>query len=759
MWDSEEYLERIVKVLNDPFTVRMSLNAYSMLEEIAHKQGRFYPLGLLHKALGLTYSRIDRGTVEIEVDREIKECDIRTEDGEYSVLIAGMEVALPLGLKSIAHAVKKGLQLEKALKDKICRIQTKSYINTLALVSLSKALVQTGQDTHDLFYRRIVDSIGDPNSTVKLKAINAALAIGENSGKLIANTLAALKKDSLNAYPNPVWSPGMLSLVGIHIYKTKDKNACKSAIKIVNRYVGKISNEKVLNGVLVILWGMTSCGYKKHLPFLVLISLFARYPDIKRSASGLLVEYLGHNPSEESLAIMDSIRSRTPDIKAILLFGRVSRSLIIRYSNILVSEGTPLLIKRAAQLKMYAGEREYAYDPADIFSKICAFRIFLKTRNIPRLEELVSQTDATKLSTNVKIEMCLLEQVVKSVRIIGLSLQNSRKALLYALGKNVFPVRTIRALYTHRNTAVINIKAAVKTPSTLLALALLKDPAVKDIKKTQMECPEILLHKHSSAYPGCIYLLAVGKIISDETAKSVLFSLLECYDTDPVLGDVGSYIRADALFLLVCRYTEPTITSSLPPCIKRELPMGIVVTLLTKKRIRLTKEEKKVLVGYILKLAADKSRRIALLIFTSILPSIKGLPSILKYLLDGYNKAVDYLPVEDAIVSGCTETLKYILQKRRRILQRKKHLNGAYPDIKISLTEKTTQIKLIVEGVINTFASSDGSLTRKVIDYSEGVFKSRIVRKAANKQIKFLEASASRNSLHLINEIKRKILI
>lgn len=755
----EEYLQGIVEVLSDPFSVRVSLKTYERIEKIAKKEGRFYPKGSLHKALGLIYSRMERHTIEIEGKEIEGKCAIFTDGNEHTVLIGGMAVCLPLGLKSMAYGIKKGVRMEADLLKKIPEICSKSYIDSLAHISILKALVHTGQDRDGVCYNKIVDLIGDSNSTVKIKAINAVLKIGSGSD-LINSTLSALKEDSRNIVPNPVWSPGMLALIGIHIYKTHDMGVCSTAIRIVEKYLTKATNEKVLNGILVILWGMTSSGYKKHLPFLVLMSLFSRVPDIRRSAIGLLIEYLGHNPSDRALEIIDSIKKRSPDILKVLLFGRVSRRLIIRYSNVLVSEGTPYLIKRAAQLKVYAGETDYKYDETDIFSKICAFRICLRHKNREKLEELVLCTDVSKLSPLVKIEMDLIRQVIKSVRVVGLSLENAQTALVYALRKNIFPIDTIRSILAHKEHAIstLPLRRTTKTPSTLLALTMLKDPVFQGIEKKGLECPSVFLHRHSSVYPSCMYLMGAIGTISKETAKHTLFDLLNCYDVDPVLGDIGSYIRMDALYLLVLPYTSDQIVHTLPGTIKKTLPMGIVASKLTRKRLHLTKEEKVKLVGYILKLAIDKSRRISLLLFSSILPSIKHLPYVLKYLLSAYTKYLAEGSVEDAIVAGCMATLKHMLQKRRKRVK-KARMKGPVSTCSKYLSILEEQIKMMVCGTINTLISSDGGLSKKIQAQSTEIFMHRIAKKEASIHIQSIEEASSKNTRRMINEIKSSILI
>ncbi|KAI5190824.1 hypothetical protein NEMIN01_1226 [Nematocida minor] len=762
MSSNEEYLERIEKVLSDPFSVTMAHTTYEKVHKIAQSQGRFYPTGALHKALGLMCSRVSRNTIAIEglpVDQNENEkaCSTHMYITGDTAHIVGMEVSLPLGLKSIAYCIKKGVKISEQLMREVSEIETKSYIVMLSLISIAKAIVQTGQDKDGVFYNKIVDMIGEANSTVKIKAINAALKIGTGSN-LIDNTLAALKQDSANIMPNPVWSPGMLALVGIHIYKTKDKKASKKALKIVSNYIGKLSNEKVLNGVLVIFWGMNWSGFSRHLPFLVLMSLFSRSVDIRKSSIGLLMEYLGHNPSDRSLHVIDSIKHHKPDIKMLLKFARVSRKLLVRYSDVLIAEGTPLLIKRAVQLKIYAGEKECQYDSTDIFSKIAAFRFFLKRRNITKLEELISATNPSKLSTLVKIDMELLRQMLKSIKLVGPSSPNSKLAILYTLNKNLFTRQIVKILYIHRQkVADINIRRAMKTPTTLLALAVLKDPILQNIENTGLECPSVSLYAHSPVYAACIYLLAANRAVSHASAKNVLFKSLSCYAVDPTLGDIGSYSRTDALYLLMLPYIDtPLAMSKLSGALVRDTPIGVIASKLTKKRLHLTKEEKSALVGYILKLAVDKSRRLSLLIFSSILPSIKKPPKILRHLLDKYNAALDNLPVEDSILAAGISTLKCLLRKNNREDEMVKREDSAKTS---GQTRTQERIGAMLEGIINTLISSDGRLSKKIISGSLEIFSDQLCRDLANSYLKHLLKTASKSSCRIINEIKSKIMI
>ncbi|KAI5127573.1 hypothetical protein NEPAR04_1113 [Nematocida parisii] len=771
---AEEYLQKVEEILANPFLVKMTESTYNKIRDMAKVQGVYYPEGRLHHVLGLIHSRANRDTIYIfGIDQESKRCTI----GDSSVEMCGISIGLPLGLKAISQSIKKGFVIDENNLQKSIRIESKSHLVQMAMISLFKAVVQRGLDKEGVFYNRIIDMIGESNSQVKIKAINAALKIGKRSN-LIENTTNGLMDESKKILPNPVWSPAMLALLGIHIYRAKEKadEAIKKVLKIVKNYIVKVSNEKALNGLLVILWGMTKSGEKKHLPFIILLSLFSRHSEVRKSAIGIFIEYLGHNPSDRSLCLLDEIRKPVPNIKMLLKFGRISKALLISYSNLLVSEGTPLLIKRAAQLKMYAGE-EYAWDAADIFSVVCALRMNISeykkkkkrkdstiSTTVAKLTEIVSTISPKFLSPLVKIELELMKLLIKAVQRTGLATPSSRAALLHCMGKNVFTKEVLKALLVHKETIdqtfISSIGRTAKTPTTVLAAIMVKAPQIEKMDKMGVECPAIALMKGSPSYASYVYLLATQRIISPEKAKAVLFELLACYTVDPLLGDIGSYCRFDSLYLLVhaCARSPEALKYELYNKRQNSVPLSVVLSQLKlpSAGIKLSKEEKKLLMQNILKLSIDKSRRLAHAIFTTILPAFQKVypHRLLRYIFSVYTKEVQNASLDTAILAAGLKTMKRLLRAQRR----KQTKSETAAPIE-STAERRTTISMVLEGVLNTLISSDGSVHQKILGMEKGLFKVKNIQNLANNYLERVFGSASKNTQWKINEIRSKILI
>ncbi|KAI5161438.1 hypothetical protein NEAUS04_0528 [Nematocida ausubeli] len=852
---SDEYLEKIEITLSNPFTVQMSQETFCRLRGLAEKQARHYPQDRLYKILGLICSRLNRQTLRIAGREDEKECIFEIYENQQ-ISVCGIEMGLPLGLKVLAYGIKRGLSVDRDILLKIAHLETKSFLAQKALVSISKAVVQRGLDYDGLFYNRIIEMLGESNSDVKIKAIQAALKIREKSN-LIENTIDALLRDSEKTVPNPIWAPAMLALLGVHIYREKEgekSRNVKIALRIVKNYMVKISNEKVMNGLMVILWGMTQVGVKAHLPFLILLSIFSRSSDIRKTASGLLVEYLGHNPCDQSLRIIDTIRSRQPDIKALLKFGRISRSLLAEFSVVLVSEGVPLLIKRAAQLKVYA-QQECTWDAADLFSKVCALRVCLiqhrreekrkrsedveevkmsdiakdtemqkesknteeiiQSQNIPSREiclsdkeidgiyssvseinnlsvrktlaeisekdsstELNGQLERQKsaelldtlarivqdispkiLSPLVKIEAEALRLQIKAIRILGLAAPHAEAAIMHCMAKNIFTKEVLQVLLLHAHSIneqiALRLGRAVKTQTTVLALIIIKHPLLQTIQNE--ECPRMSILKSSPGYASYIYLLAIKRLVPVERAKSILFSLLDCYTTDPLLGDIGSHCRLDALCILA-RAAWPSRPYKYPYSIRQgtqPVPISFVLSRLKLPEIdfSFTEAERALLVRYTLKLAADKSRRISHIVFTCILPSVKRVQphSFLSHILAVYQKSTKTSPLEDAAVAAATSTGLSLL----RISMQK----GQETSCATDRQSARKALKMLLSGLLNALVSADGRLFQKILLHGKKLFRRKKIQKIVKSLLEKISESANKQAAWKINEISKEILI
>ncbi|KAH9385935.1 uncharacterized protein NEMAJ01_0831 [Nematocida major] len=760
----QAYLEKVKSVLSNPFSVRMKESTYEIIRALAQKQGGFYPTGDLHKVIGLIRARADRGTICIGAEGSaevalvsMQACEIREASHERTVHIAGMDVNLALGLKSIAYSIKKGSSLPAQVHGEVQGIDSSSYIVKMCVLSLAKAVAQTKQEHSAEYYNRAVAMIGDSNSAVKIKAINCALKTG-NAGSLIKNTLAALKEDSKKVMPNPVWSPGMLALVGIHIYRTHDRKAEKRALKIVKSYLVKLSNEKVLNGLFVVLWGMGQSGSTRQLPFLIILSLFARTADARKSAVGLLVEYFGHHPNERALEIIDSLKSPSPKIKKILRFGRVSRKLLSEYADVLISEGAPLLVKQGAQLKVYAGEASYQWDAADTFSKVAALRIFLHFRNTRKLEETLLCIEPKALSSLVQIDLELLRLALKAVQRVGLRLPVAKALLLHCMRKNLFALHVLRIVQKNKSTpelSAMGIERAPKTPTTVLSLVVARSPLLQNISQTGMECPRASVCKSSPAYAACMYLLAQKKTVSAKAVKAILFQLLECYTVDPSLGDIGAHSRLDALYLLVREYAEGrALLLNLTGGVLREAPMSVTISKFAPRSLKMhmSRREKRLLVGYVLKLAVDKSKRIGMLIYSCILPALKRPPRILSFMLEKYHAALARLPVEDAMLEAGVASLKALLKNLKRA--RRRASQGHAKPAKVRET-----IKMMVGGIMNSLVSSDGRLYAKIASKIRQTFETKVVQKIAHEHAERIARDGTQSARRIIKELKAQMLI
>ncbi|OAG29037.1 hypothetical protein NEDG_01176 [Nematocida displodere] len=715
----EAFLESVLVVLNRPFSATMTEETFARVIEQGKRLNEHFPVGCIDEVLGGMHSKFSRGALTVK-GAEVKSAHTLSKE---SVQLLGHALGLPLVLCALAQSMRKGGVVDSRSISFVLGLDVSSYTRALGMAAFYRAdILLRGKDSP--CYNGLVSLIGHPNSAVKMEAINSLLDSGCGPG-LVLRTVEALEKDVQNVVVNPIWAPGMLALVGVYLYRgfsgfsgfskvrgfsgvrgadsSKVRGADSSGfagleldrvLRVVKGYITKSSDERVLNGVQVVCWALTKCGVQRHFPYLAAMALFSKSGSIKKAAMGLLIEYSGHNPNKHSLEIMDAAALPQPPIQKLVGLCRISPKLLQKYSLLLISEGAPSRIKLGVFL--WRLTRQPWTCSTEPFNRVASMRMVLAERSgagtqapspgtQARAQALVEQLSVKNISLLVPLDKESLRLALKLCRMLPSS-PTTKTLIIFALKKNIFIRSAIKTIHQQKAHPELEkeLKTALKSPGVLLAQAFLTAKAKRPI----------LPPPTSPVYLSAQYLIGALCKKDGSVAKKALFASLECYKQDAYLGDVGSFARLDALFLLYLEYAAgKDLLKTLPASVAKTNPYPGIVSKLTKRRLKLLPEERKTLLSLTLKLAIDKSRRISIFIFSSLLPSfLAHRPSrALSLLFRKYVHFLETLPIEDSIVHAVSVLLQRLIKGSNGFLARS-----------------------ICEGAVNSLLSADALLFGKI---------------------------------------------
>jgi len=703
----EEWLMELYKKLDTPFKTVISQNTFEKIAEIAESPRSTSKN--IHKVIGIVHARLSRGVLEIAGQAVPAEIQIE-KDG---ILLLGLVLHKALGTKSVSHSIKKGGHIEWSTLEKLFYIGHASVPEKTSKISLLTSAIEAGKDKKSLCYNELLGMIGDQNSEVKMKAIQSITRTGE-IGPLAEKTAEALEKEALSAAPNPVWSPGMLVLLGVCIYKkgntlpkkenaTQNKDFHRKTLRLLSAFVCATENEKILHGVLAVLWALTQNRHTDHLFLLAALFRFSKHVSVRRSAKGVIIEHLGRHPSSHNLYIMDKVLQQPRRTKALFSLYKPKKPFLLKYSHLLISQGEPERIKSGVHLRRLAREPGWACDPSDLFSVIAAARISLIEKNTPEMEKILSDVKAKNISLSYAPSKELLRLVLKIIRKTGVFHKNAQDIVMFALKKEVFLKESIKAIPNTKKHDFPEFENLLKNsltyPGPAFALASSSKTYPSDLFKPAQD-------PKSRAYLSIIFLLGAKNSAKNteipKKAKTFLFSHLSCYDTSSYLGDVGSFFRFDALLLLSLRYLNlHTLNSLISDKLKAQQPYSLLVSQTTRLSFKLSPKEKHLLELHLVKLCIDKSRRIAAFIYTALLPSIEFKTKILASLIHEQQKYDKEMAQEDSYVLA----VESILRKTTR----------GYTCVD---GEKALLLsKYILEGLANSLLSADGYLLKTILHH------------------------------------------
>ncbi|KAI5171199.1 hypothetical protein NEFER03_0601 [Nematocida sp. LUAm3] len=709
-----EWLHGVHTLLCEPFTISISGETYRRVMDMGHAVGHRYPFGWIHKVLGGIYGRIQRGTVNVIGE----DAGVRATIGDDHLFMFGRRFCLPLGLKALGYAIKKGLLIDSEVLGGVTCLDSSSSVVALSLCSFYKAVIVSGQDRDRACYNKLIELVGHRSSDVRIKSAWALslFSCGEE-------VLGVIEREGEMPVPNPRWAPGILLLGGFIFYR-ENRNIEefeKRIIYVIGKYINISYDEKIFNGILFILWVLTKKGKKDHLCFLLVLSLFSRYSSVKRSAKGILTEYFGMYPCESGLLLMDILLKRSQKKKEILkLFSyfRIRKSFIKKFSLHIIEEGTPSRVKLGVFL-WRSSNKKWIVNWKDIPNRMATLRISLFPEQKDLLNEIFPLILAKDFSSSSEQTKELLKLSLRAIRKKNIPSENTRKILLISLKRNLFLKITIKTIISLKDPLFLDLlKKNLSSPQCYLAYSLTSKEKLNLPQSLTTPLPSITL------LPS-LYAQAIRGTLSKKKLKTILFSSLFSYEKDPHLGDIGAYLRYDSLILLSLHLIDQRkfLNSIINFPNSQKLSLSLIIPKLSKTKLSLSKKETSSLHQRILSLSIDKSKRISSLIVHALLPALKHKTPPLTQFLTNYNKNILSLPQEDSLILSALPLIKYKTQKSP-----------------------------IIFSLINTLISSDNYLFKKIIKYFLNPLKHKENVKITEKAL--LSFSSKSNS-HLINEIKQ----
>jgi len=750
--------------LHMPFGMIVSEETYRSIKDIASTTQSIVKGSVVHKVIGIVHARMTTERIKIACSsaEHSKLAEVRiihSESGKIArICMLDIEMSVAVGLKSIAQSIKKGGIVPWSAIEEIAKSTAyTSYIDKLAVVSVCKAAVKAGIDRDSVCYNRIVSMVGDSNSTVKIKAMHSAVYIGDTQ-KLQEQTAEALQREGDKSTVNTVWAPGMLGLLGMCIYKDRREYSAYTemytqAVQIAQRYICKTEDERVLHGVLVVLWAMTERGTDVHISVLVVLALLCRHASVQKSAKGLIVAHIGSKPDKRSLHMMDAVCAQRADVQRVLHMYKVhtkGREMLVAYANMLVAEGTAERIRTGVYIRRLAKEKGWVCDTRSIFSIIAGMRIALHEDNTEEMYKIVQKINSKDVCAHVPITKEMARIALIAIRRIGIEQKSAQDIVMTALTKNICIYEALRVLEKHMtDTIEKTLLRTHKTPGVVLALSHCSN----NITDTQYST----MQKESDAvYIASVYMRECRKDKEErkrsmQATTSMLLSKLECYDTDSSLGDVGAHTRMDALLLLCMQDADRRKMAQMIP--ERMYNSGrhhaLVPLRISTRYIKLTKEQKQKLHACIVKMAIDKSRMISTVLLQCILPCMHTKTKVLAWIQKGYEEYACKYGIEDACVMGTRD----VMQKIARTVKRKKRQNSSAESIEYY----SAMLTAMIEGVVNTLLSADGCLFSKVLAEYKVVLQDREVCKVLAHTLSIQQYSTILQTVHRIQEIREKL--
>ncbi|KAI5189025.1 hypothetical protein NECID01_0380 [Nematocida sp. AWRm77] len=499
----ENKLKDIHSSIDTPFCTVLSEKTFKEIEECAKTTVFCAGTPEIARVLGVMHARATRRQLSIE--GRVLETYASLSENEVSIL--GIPCRVSLGVKALAQSIKKGGTLPWSLIEEIALAQKSTCAEKTSLCSFCKAVVKTGQDRNSLCYNRLFDFVGDVNTLVQLKAIFGLVSV-QCSDTLIKNILGSLEADVQNRIPNPVWTPGLWTLLGVWIERTGTAHlparpilqhnpspspspspstpipipisiptgtpipACTrtSLSPLIEQYIWKTSDENSLMGILTVLWALTRHKETWHMQYTAVLALFARHASIRHSAKGILIEYLGMHPSKNNLHIMDLLSAPAHKAARPLLHAlKVKRKVLRGLAPLLVSEGVPERIRLGVRIRAWAEKKaparteaeactpkqvskqvsKHGYNLNNLFEHVAALYTGLWEKDRGALETALKHVRTEDVSLLVNASKELLKLALQSVLLLGVDAPNAKEVLFFALRKDVFPVLTAQILLTH----------------------------------------------------------------------------------------------------------------------------------------------------------------------------------------------------------------------------------------------------------------------------------------------------------------------
>lgn len=761
-WIESKQLKRIAERVDEPLPLTISSETLHLLQLAISAYNGFSPCSMLCKAVGGIHARACKRQIKVFDSAESLNRELDTSisiTAQRKVYVAECIVELPMGLAIAAESIKRGGNIDTHVKDfVVTEIKHFSTVEASMSVLFLSTIVCTGQDKNGSCYNALISLVSYPEKAVKVSSIISLIDAGRLS-VLLTNVVTALSADASCALPNPRWAPGMLVLAGLALYRhnLEDINGLKKDINhldinlqlnlLIDRYITNSYDERILDGVMTVFWALTKksiCTW--HLPYLAVLSLFCKSSIIRKTARGILIEHLGHNPCPLALPIMDALSSRRPPYRKILRFFKVKQSLLRRYGVLCVSEETPKRIRLGVILLSKSTPTgsaiKWNINWSSLSSLVAATRIaLLPGQEAIRMDLFALLTNPKYFSMPNPLSTEFLRLFLKLSCKVHVYSDMIETAVILSLKKNLYVRLAIKAiLYWKKKRSDLGIRMETVlrknmfSPACVFALCFIT-------RFDNLNIPE------TSLTSTCKYVLAVRKVIPRNKAISFLLQDISSYETDRMLGDIGSYKRFDALFLLCHRYTNrKTLISSLSGSIRSMLPYSVLVPKLMKKTLCLTKKERVSVARSVLRMSVDKSRRISMFIFQSLLPSLYKLPYLFLSLHSLYERYAQYLPFEDAAILSVASILSQIEPNTNSNTKTRKNSN------------LSCNIKPFISGLICCFVFSDGCTAGKIEKYAGKILRSPHIRPTAFAELFFLSESSSKRIKERINEIKKNLM-
>ncbi|KAI5179819.1 hypothetical protein NEOKW01_0282 [Nematocida sp. AWRm80] len=807
--NEKEYTEEILSKINKPFEVNISETTFKRIEEIALSINDHYPRTSISKVLGELYSRLKRNTLRIPSRSIGTEIELT----ENKIVLVGIPLGIPLGLEAIAYAVEKGCKITEEKIEILSSLSRSSYLVLLAQISFFKTVLLAGEDKNSLCYGKLIDLIGHTNTQVKIKAISTILRIG-CSLRLIEESLSGLEEDIKEGVPNPRWAPGILCLLGVYVYRTKSLPLEKQnrILKVVEEYICKSKDISVLNGVLVILWAFTQTKHSRQLPYLAVLSLFCHSKEVRKDSLGILAEYTGYHHDRKNIDLLENYKTEKKNIKSILKRCKVKKNLLLKYSYLLISEGIPDRIKVGVRLWRLSNGNECMFKISDPFERVAAMRVSLKNKDTSLMSSILDTISVNTLSPLVKIDLETIRLALRLILSSGISCRQAEEIVLFAIKKELFPRIVVTVILRHKESAnkiLSKCRTGTKTSTLYLVYAslglftqntsqqttsatdttgilstitasTLETGNIKrvdgDISLREMQFRRSIRVVYIPPETDQVYiawaLCACARgYLTRKQLKTKLFSMLDSYETDPHLGDIGAQKRIDSLYILSLPLIDKKkCIASLPHVLSRSNMYSVIASQLVHSSFSLSPAEYKRLQQYILKLSIDRSKKISQFIFESLLPAFNTLPRPLRQLYSSYQRYIQKYPEETAIILSMTYILKKLLRKHNcHCLSKDVITNGCSiavdttrHDINQSSictkeqfkTKVPRTIKMVVHGIINTFVSSDAYLSSKLISYCIPLLRSEDIVQVISEYTQSFYSAASRRIEHTLAELQ-----